>query len=87
MRCSLCGYVLEDKTDSCPRCHGDISPAKRRRALLGSILLAAIAIAVVGLLVYGVLYWHDTQAWERMFGPDPGPNHAHMAASIILIIS
>lgn len=61
MRCTQCGYKLEDRVTTCPRCRADLSPAARKRRVLITLALIIIAIAVAAISTYYVLSWYELQ--------------------------
>lgn len=61
MRCTQCGYMLEDGETTCPRCHADLSPAACRRRVLITLALIIIAITVAAICTFYVLSWHEMQ--------------------------
>ena len=61
MRCPHCGQSLPKGTLTCQRCNADLSPTRRRKDLLVTLLVALVAIAAIMLLTHLVLDWHDAQ--------------------------
>ena len=71
MRCTHCGYQLDEEADACPRCGADLRVSARVHAALGSLFLLVAAMAVAALVTYYVLSWHDLQRREGTAGADP----------------
>ena len=66
MRCPLCGYVLSEQHDVCPRCGADLTHKASIRRIVISLALVVCSLLVVGLLTYWVLTWHNAQLHEHV---------------------